>query len=145
MTTVMTQTVARILFLPALAVAAATLVKGYVDTGDGFAAGVIAALAVLLQVVVFGVDRVSRTLPLRAAPALAALGLLISLAVTFVPALLGRAPLTHAPGPGQEVLHFGALEVLTAVVFDIGVFLLVLGFSVTTIRLLAGLGNERAR
>jgi multisubunit Na+/H+ antiporter MnhB subunit len=145
MTTVLTQTIARVLFLPALAVAAATLVKGYVDTGDGFAAGVIAALAVLLQVVVFGLDAVSRTLPLRAAPGLAALGLLISLTVTFVPALRGRPLLTHAPGPGQEVLHFGTVEILTAVAFDIGVFLLVLGFSVTTIRLLAGLANGRAR
>jgi len=62
-----------------------------------------------------------------------------------VPALLGRAPLTHAPGPGREVIHFGTLEVLTAVVFDVGVFLLVLGFSVTTIRLLASLANGRAR
>ncbi len=145
MTTILTQTVARLLFLPAMAVAAATLVKGYVDTGDGFAAGVIAALAVLLQVVVFGLDEVERMLPLRAAPAVAATGLLVSLAVTFVPALLGRAPLTHSPAPDEEVIHFGTLEVLTAVVFDIGVFLLVLGFAVTTIRLLAEAGQDRGR
>lgn len=144
MTTIMTQAVARLLFLPALAVAAATLVKGYVDTGDGFAAGVIAALAVLLQVVVFGAETVERTLPLRLAPALAAVGLLISLTVTFGPTFLGRAPLTHAPGPGEKVIHLGTVEVLTAVVFDVGVFLLVLGFAVTTIRLLAHLGDRRA-
>ena len=145
MTTVLTQSVARWLFLPALAVAAATLVKGYVDTGDGFAAGVIAALAVLLLIVVFGLDAVARLLPLTVAPFLAAAGLLLALAVTFVPALLGRAPLTHAPPPGGEVIHLGTLELLTAVAFDIGVFLLVLGFAVTSIRLLAQLGNGRGR
>jgi multisubunit Na+/H+ antiporter MnhB subunit len=144
-TTVLTQTVARLLFLPAMAVAAATLVKGYVDTGDGFAAGVIAALAVLLQVVVFGVDEVARRLPLHTAPAAAAAGLLLALAVTFGPTLFGRAPLTHAPAPGERVIHFGTLEVLTAVAFDVGVFLLVLGFAVTSIRLLAEAGRGRPR
>lgn len=145
MTTIMTQTVARILFLPALAVAAATLVKGYIDTGDGFAAGVIAALAVLLQVVVFGIEEVERRLPLGTAPGIAAAGLLLALTVTFLPPVFGRAPLTHAPPPDAEVVHLGTLEVLTAVVFDLGVFLLVLGMAVSTIRLLAFLAMDARR
>jgi hypothetical protein len=45
--------------------------------------------------------------------------------------------LTHAPLPGTPVIHLGTLELLTAVVFDVGVFLLVAGFSVTALTLLA--------
>jgi multisubunit Na+/H+ antiporter MnhB subunit len=137
MTTVLTQTVARALFLPSLVVAVAVLVKGYVGTGDGFAAGVIAALAVLMQAVVFGLEEVRHHLRLRFAPIVAFTGLGIGLAVGFVPALLERPIMTHSPAPGDEVVHLGTLELLTAVLFDIGVFLLVLGFAVSAITMFA--------
>ncbi len=137
MTTLLTRTIARLLFLPALIVAAATLVKGYAETGDGFTAGVIAALAVLLQVVAFGQAEVERRLPLRFAPTVAVAGLVLALAVTFVPVLFGRPILTHAPGPGDPVVHLGSLELLTAVAFDVGVFLLVFGFAVAALSLVA--------
>ena len=39
---------------PALMVAAAIIVKGYTDVGDGFSAGVIVALAVALRYVALG-------------------------------------------------------------------------------------------
>lgn len=145
MTTVLTQTVARALFLPALVVAVAVLVKGYVAPGDGFAAGVIAALAVLLQVVVFGLERVRRHLRLEFAPTIAFTGLGIGLAVGFVPVLLGRPIMSHAPAPGGEVVHLGTLELLTAVLFDFGVFLLVLGFAVSAITMLARAHARRQR
>jgi multisubunit Na+/H+ antiporter MnhB subunit len=135
--------VSRLLLAPAFMVALATLVKGYVDAGDGFAAGVIAALAVGLQFVAFGADEVERTLPVRFAPAVAAVGLVVALMVTFVPILRGDPLLTHLPRPGAAVVHLGTLELLTAVLFDVGVFLLVLGFGVETIRLLIRAGAGR--
>lgn len=143
MTTVLTQTVARLLFLPALMVSLATLVKGYADTGDGFTAGVIAALAVLLQVLAFGQREMAERLPLHRAPAVAFGGLALSLAVTFAPVLRGDAILTHAPAPGAAVVHLGTVELLTAVLFDVGVFLLVFGFAITTIGLVARAGERR--
>jgi multisubunit Na+/H+ antiporter MnhB subunit len=142
-TTVLTRMVARLLLVPILMVAAAILVKGYVDVGDGFAAGVIAALGVLLQYLAFGRAAVERVLPVRHAPKLAIGGLLVALAVVFVPVLLGQAPLRHAPPPGAEVIHLGSLELLTAVLFDAGVFALVLGMVVATIHLIASIPNER--
>mgnify|MGYP003289708983 CR=1 FL=1 len=54
-----------------------------------------------------------------------------------IPVLRGEPILTHSPPPDAPVLHFGTLEVMTAFVFDVGVFLLVLGFAVTTMSLLA--------
>ncbi len=143
MTTVLTQFIARLLFLPALMVALATLIKGYADTGDGFAAGVIAALAVLLQFVAFGEREVERLLPLHAAPAVAVAGLVLALVVAFVPPLFGRPIMTHAPGAEAAVVHLGTLELITAVAFDVGVFLLVFGFAVSTIGLIAHARERR--
>ncbi|HEV3505219.1 MAG TPA: MnhB domain-containing protein [Actinomycetes bacterium] len=143
MTTVLTRMVARLLLVPVLMVAAAILIKGYVDVGDGFAAGVIAALGVLLQYLAFGRAAVERVLPVRHAPKLAIGGLLVALAVAFIPVLGGQAPLQHAPAPGAEVIHLGTLELLTAVAFDAGVFALVLGVVVATIHLIASAVEER--
>ena len=143
MTTVLTRMVARLLLAPVLMVAAAILIKGYVDVGDGFAAGVIAALGILLQYLAFGRAAVQQALPVRHAAKLAAAGLLLSLGVAFVPVLAGGAPLQHAPAPGTKVVHLGSLELLTAVAFDVGVFALVLGMAVATIDLITGTPNER--
>jgi multicomponent Na+:H+ antiporter subunit B len=136
-TTDLTRMVARLVLAPVLVVAVAVLVKGYADVGDGFAGGVIAALGVLLQFLAFGRAAVERALPVRRAAAVAVAGLLIALGVTFVPVLAGAAPLEHAPAPGAEVVHLGSLELITAVAFDVGVFLLVLGMAVATIRIVA--------
>ena len=40
--------------------------------------------------------------------------------------------------PGAELLHFGVLEVHTAVLFETGVFLVVFGFVVAVIHMVAG-------
>jgi multisubunit Na+/H+ antiporter MnhB subunit len=133
----MTRYVSRLLFAPTLMVAFATLVKGYVGAGDGFAAGIIAGLAFLMQFVAFGERAVRRDLHTRFAPIVACSGLALALATTFLPALRGLPVMTHWPPPGTPVLHFGSLEVLTAFLFDVGVFLLVFGFSVASFSLVA--------
>ncbi|MDQ4077318.1 MAG: MnhB domain-containing protein [Chloroflexota bacterium] len=135
--TVVTQTVARLLLLPTLMAAMAILVKGYSDTGDGFSAGVVAAFAVLLQYVAFGYRDVARYLPVHLAPAVTFVGLLLSFLVVFGPGLWGTPPVTHFPPPGAEVIHLGTLELHSALLFDVGVFLLVLGFTVHTMSTIA--------
>jgi multisubunit Na+/H+ antiporter MnhB subunit len=131
--TELTRLVARFLLIPIFMVAAAVLIKGYADVGDGFAAGVVAALGVLLQYIAFGRDAVQRQLPVRWAPQLAIAGLLLALAVAFMPVAAGEAPLQHSPGPGEDVVHLGTLEFITPVAFDVGVFALILGMAVATI------------
>jgi multisubunit Na+/H+ antiporter MnhB subunit len=139
----LTQGVARLVLAPTLLVAAAVLVKGYVDTGDGFAAGVIAALGISLQYVAFGVEETERRLPVRHVPLLAVAGLLLALAVAFVPVAFGEPPLRHWPPADAEVIHLGTLEILSAVAFDLGVFLLVLGSVVAAIRFVGALEGPR--
>lgn len=135
--TVMTRFGVRLLLLPSWMIAFAILIKGYSDTGDGFSAGVVAALGVLLQYLVFGVETMDKMAVVRYARLCSAAGLLIALTVTFSPLLWGDALLTHSPGVGASAVHIGSVELITAVAFDIGIFLLVLGFCVGVIDLVA--------
>jgi multisubunit Na+/H+ antiporter MnhB subunit len=142
MSTILTRTVARLLLLPTLMVAVATLVKGYSQTGDGFSAGVIAAAAILLQYLAFGRRAVRHVVPARLAGAAVAGGLAVALAVAFAPSLLGRPVLAHAPAPGDAVISLGTLELHTAVAFDAAVFCLVFGFVVGVLDLIGGAAEE---
>ena len=132
-TSILTQTVARILLLPTVVAAVAILVKGYASPGDGFSAGVVASLGVLLQHIAHGRGEAERLAVVRYAPILAGTGLLLSLLVAIVPLVLGEPVLTHYPRPGGKVIYLGTLELITPVLFDVGIFLLVFGFVVGTV------------
>ncbi len=138
-TSVMTRVVARLLLLPTMVTAAAILVKGYIEPGDGFSAGVIVALGILMQYLAFGREQTEKLLPLRGIGHLAFLGLLVTLAVAFRPLFVGEPLMTHWPPPEGHVIYFGTLEIITAVAFDIGIFLLVVGYGTGTISLIARL------
>jgi multicomponent Na+:H+ antiporter subunit A len=138
---VVTQGVAKLLYLPTLLVGAALLVKGFVETGDGFSAGVVAALGVLLRYLAFGHEETGRFPPVRYATAIALSGLLVALGVAAASLLLGDAPLTHYPAPGTEPVHLGTLELMTTVLFDLGVFLVVFGSVVGVVSLFARAGE----
>ncbi|MCS7006945.1 MAG: hypothetical protein NZL88_05265 [Gaiellaceae bacterium] len=137
MTTRLTQAIARLLLAPSLVVAAAILVKGYSSVGDGFSAGVVAALGVSCQYLAFGRREADRLLLARLAPLGAMAGLALTLAVTFSALARGKPLLTHAPPPGSDVVHLGTLELVTALAFDVGVFLLVFGAIVGILRTVA--------
>ena len=127
----------------AVVVAVALIVKGYTDVGEGFGAGVIVALAVGLRYVVLGLERADRSMPfVRRADVVAASGLLIALGCGFVGVPFGEPPFTHHPLPGEPVLKVGTLELSTAVGFDVGIFLLVVGIVVLLIRELSRLVSE---
>lgn len=130
--------VASFLLPASLVIAAAILVKGYAFAGDGFSAGVVAALGVLVQYVGLGREEARAKVRARhAMPSLIA-GLSIMLVVVLAPLLRGASVVTHYPGPGEPVVRLGSLELLTAVVFDVGVFLVVLGTFVVVLDHLIG-------
>jgi multisubunit Na+/H+ antiporter MnhB subunit len=131
------------LLAPAVMLAVALIVKGYGDVGEGFSAGVIVALAVALRYVALGRRRADLTLPIaRRAHVVAAIGLLIALGCGFSALLVGEPPFTHQPPPGHPVMTVGTLELTTAVGFDVGLFLLVVGSLVVLVRHLTGLMPE---
>jgi multisubunit Na+/H+ antiporter MnhB subunit len=138
---VVTRGIARVLYLPTFLVAAALLVKGFVETGDGFSAGVVAALGVLLRYLAFGHERTRRLPAVRHSLTIAFCGLLLALGVAAAPLLFGDAPLTHYPPAGSEPVHLGTIELMTAVLFDVGVFVLVFGFTVGVVSVFARAGK----
>ena len=139
------QGLARVLLAPILMVALAMLVKGYADAGDGFAAGAIASLAILLHYLAFGRERTERTLPIRLLPAAAFTGLLLALAIAIIPLAAGDPPLTHPPGAGGEVIELGTLELIGAVAFDVAIFLLVLGAALGIVHAVARAAEDGER
>ena len=144
MNMVVVEVVAPRLLGPALMLAGAILVKGYADVGDGFSAGVIVGVAIALRYVSLGRERAERTLPVLArAPQLATAGLLLALAVGFFPVALGDPPFTHLPRPGDHVIEIGTLELITAVAFDVGLFVLVTSSLVILVHQLSHLGDAR--
>ena len=135
-TTIATQAIARALLPISVMIALAELVKGYADTGDGFSAGVILGLAAIIQVAAFGISVIDREPLLRYAPFGAFIGILLALVIAFTPLISGHPVMTHRPLPHHSVLHLGALELITAVGFDVSVCLLVFGFVVGTMTIL---------
>lgn len=134
------EVVATRLIAPAVMVAAAIMVKGYTDVGDGFSAGVIVGVAIALRYVALGRERAEDSLPwLARAPQITVAGLLLALGVGFFPIALGDPPFTHIPGPGDDVVAIGTLELITAVAFDVGVFVLVAGALVVLVHHLSHL------
>ena len=131
------------LLAPAIMLAMALIVKGYADVGEGFSAGVIVALAVGLRYVTLGPGRADRSLPIaRRADVVAVCGLLIAFTFGFAGLASGQPPFTHRPLPGEAVISIGRLELTTAVGFDVGLFLLVVGSLVMLIRSLTSLVDE---
>ena len=112
----------------------------------GSFAGVIVGLAIGLRYVVLGPERADRSMPVvRRAPVLVATGLLIALAFGFGGVVFGDPPFSHYPRPGEPVIRIGTLELTTAVGFDVGIFLLVIGAVVLLIRELSWLASEVER
>lgn len=133
----MARQAARLLLLPTWMIAFAVLIKGYSDTGDGFSAGVIVSLGIIMQYVTFGTEIAEKLRPVRYARQIALGGLLVALSTAFVPVLFGDPIMTHYPGPDRHATHLGSLELTTPFLFDIGVFLLVMGVCVGVFDLLA--------
>jgi multisubunit Na+/H+ antiporter MnhB subunit len=137
--------VARVLLLPILMIAAALLVGGYHGPGDGFSAGVVAALGVLVQYLVFRHREAAaslRLLPLGPTAAIA--GLAVMLGVALLGPLQGGAILTHLPAAGAEVPSLGQLKLHTATLYDAGIACLVFGALVSVFEMLADIGDGEA-
>ena len=105
--------------------------RGHNAPGGGFIAGLIVAVAALLARMASG--RRLFTIPPRV---LIPYGLLMAIATGVVPMFLGLPFLKSAFGFRTWPL-IGEFEWATAVLFDLGVFMVVIGVTLTIINLLA--------
>ncbi|MDQ0317488.1 MnhB domain-containing protein [Amorphus orientalis] len=106
------------------AVAVIILLRGHNAPGGGFIGGLVGAGALVVIAYAFGVRKAQRLLRVHPV-ALAGWGLALAL-ISGLPGLLGGVPyLTHLWGDIES--EVGVLKVGTTYVFDLGVFLVVVG------------------
>jgi multisubunit Na+/H+ antiporter MnhB subunit len=110
------------------------LLRGHNEPGGGFVGGLVVAAAYVLYTVAYGVPASRRALPVDSGTLLSA-GLLIALASGLPGVLLGRSFLTAL----WTTVSVGRVEIDlgTPLLFDIGVFLAVVGVVLTIVFALA--------
>lgn len=111
------------------------LLRGHNEPGGGFIAGLVTAASFVLQALAFGVSDARSRLTHLLRPAFA-IGLLLAIAAGLVATLRGDPFLKHyhayVPVPGD-----GAYHLSTTLIFDIGVFLVVVGTVVALVSVFA--------
>ena len=111
------------------------LLRGHNEPGGGFVGGLVVAAAFVLYVIAYGVEAGRRALLVDPSTLLSA-GLLVALASAIPGVLLGRPFLSAVwTEVGIEPTVF---DVGTPLVFDVGVFLTVIGVVLTIVFTLAG-------
>jgi multicomponent Na+:H+ antiporter subunit B len=134
MTSSILQTATRVLMPLLLLFAAFLLFRGHNQPGGGFVAGLVVASSFVLYTMAFGVAAARDALLVQPSRLLG-IGLLVAL-VSGVPGPVGGRPFMSAV---WATLPIGAtgVEVGTPLVFDIGVFLAVIGVVLTIVFTLA--------
>ena len=120
----------------ALLVSVYIFFRGHNLPGGGFVAGLITAIAIILQYVAQGVDWVKQRLSLKYHRLVAA-GVLIS-GLTGAASWLFERPFLTSWFDYFQLPLFGEIELASAIAFDLGVYLTVVG---STLMILANLGK----
>jgi multisubunit Na+/H+ antiporter MnhB subunit len=115
----------RLLFPAVMVGSIYLLFAGHNQPGGGFAGGIVAGVAVALRYVAGGIDEVRRLSHARPWTVLGA-GLLIATLTALVPVLAGGA-LLETGEVAVDLPVLGHVAASSALVFDVGVYLVVLG------------------
>lgn len=104
---------------------------GHFYPGGGFVGGLLCTMAISLAMFTYGIDKISKLLPINYIYVTAA-GLLFSVGTAFSGMLVGKNffkhHFTHAHIP-----LIGEVELHTAAIFDLGVYLVVVGVLMSVI------------
>jgi multisubunit Na+/H+ antiporter MnhB subunit len=134
MTSSILQTAARLLMPLLLLFAVFLLLRGHNQPGGGFVGGLVVASSFVLYSIAFGADAARRALLIRPSTLLG-IGLLVALA-SGIPGVIDGRPFMSAVwttfGTGSTAVAVG-----TPLVFDVGVFLAVVGVVLTIVFTLA--------
>lgn len=116
----------RVVFFLINVLALYLLLRGHNAPGGGFIAGLATAISLILLSLALGLEELHRLI--RLDPVwLAATGLLAAILTGLAPVALGRPFLEHFNFHFHHVPFLGELHVGTPLVFDLGVYLVVVG------------------
>lgn len=134
-------TLTRLLFPAMLVVAVFLLLRGHDQPGGGFSAGMVVAIAILVQYMIGGADWTERQLSLLRPVAWIGTGLVLATGTGLAALAFGR-PFLTTYFAYAAVPVIGEVPTASALVFDIGVFVLVVG---ATLLMLIALAHQSVR
>lgn len=105
--------------------------SGHNEPGGGFIGGLMTAIAILVLYLIFGKDLINKALPINYTYVMG-VGLLLGGATGIISWVFGYPYLTQFFDYFQFPV-FGEVELTTALIFDLGVYLLVVGCAMTLI------------
>lgn len=117
------RTIARLMLPLLVFLSLFMLVRGHNLPGGGFIGGLLASAAIILQIVAFGPAYTQRMIPINFL-GLAGFGVIFA-AIWGIPAWIGGAPYMAALWLPEEIPGVGKFG--TPLLFDVGVFLTVIG------------------
>ncbi|MFT4305917.1 MAG: Na+/H+ antiporter subunit A [Microbacterium sp.] len=129
---ILLEIVVRVLFHSIIVVSLYVLFAGHNLPGGGFAGGLIAGMALVMRYVAGGRYELGAAAPADAGRLLG-VGMALAVGCAVVPLLFGQAPLTSAVFEA-DVPVLGHIEFVSSAVFDIGVYLVVIGLVLDVLR-----------
>ncbi|WP_284140049.1 Na(+)/H(+) antiporter subunit B [Virgibacillus sp. LDC-1] len=107
------------------------LLAGHNSPGGGFVGGLVTSAAVILMYMAYGMETIAKIIPVNFRTVIP-VGLLIAVGTGLGSFVFDVPFLSHTFGY-FNVPIFGKIELATAMLFDIGVYLTVLGVTITII------------
>ncbi|WP_029146519.1 Na+/H+ antiporter subunit A [Microbacterium luticocti] len=129
---IMLEVIVRVLFHTIIVVSLYLLFAGHNLPGGGFAGGLVAGMALVMRYIAGGRYELGAAAPTDAGRLLG-VGMTLAVACAVIPVLFGAAPLTSAVITA-DVPVLGHLEFVTSTIFDIGVYLVVIGLVLDVLR-----------
>jgi multicomponent Na+:H+ antiporter subunit A len=117
--------IVRVVFHSALLLGVFLLFTGHNRPGGGFVGGLVVGAAIALRYVAGGIDEVSEAIPLRPWTVLG-IGLCTAASSALIPLFFGRQLLEYSK-LDADLGPLGGFHLNTALFFDVGVFLVVIG------------------
>lgn len=137
------EVIVRILFHTIIVVSIYLLFAGHNLPGGGFAGGLVAGMALVMRYIAGGRYELGAAAPTDAGWLLGA-GMTIAVGCAIVPLLFGGAPL-QSTAFEWEMPWLGHLEFVTSTIFDIGVYLVVIGLVLDVLRSLGAEVDRQAQ
>ncbi|WP_434811974.1 Na+/H+ antiporter subunit A [Microbacterium sp. bgisy189] len=137
------EVIVRVLFHTIIVVSIYLLFAGHNLPGGGFAGGLVAGMALVMRYVAGGRYELGAAAPTDAGRLLGA-GMAIAVACAIVPIVFGQEPLRSTFWEA-EIPVIGHIEFVTSTLFDIGVYLVVVGLVLDVLRSLGAEVDRQAQ
>ncbi|WP_341953478.1 Na+/H+ antiporter subunit A [Salinibacterium sp. TMP30] len=129
---ILLEVVVRLLFHPIIVLSLYLLLAGHNAPGGGFAGGIVAGMALVARFLAGGRHELGAAAPVDAGKVLGA-GLVLAVGTAIAPLFFGRDALASTLFEGEFGI-FGHIEFVTSTIFDIGVYLVVIGLVLDVLR-----------